>query len=233
MNDILKQASVIITAGGSGTRLSTQIKKQYIKIVNKPILYYSLKIFNGLPLLEKILVVPQEDIEYVQKNIINKFGFSDFQIAVGGITRHHSVYNGLTKLKECQYVFIHDGVRPFLTLALINDLVNKIKEKNVCAVIPCIKLKDTVKKINEKDKIILETINREEYRAVQTPQLFDFKLLLECYNKNKENLDKFTDDAGFLEKEKYIVHYINGIDKNIKITTKEDLIFAKYLLKHF
>ncbi|HPG30087.1 MAG TPA: 2-C-methyl-D-erythritol 4-phosphate cytidylyltransferase [bacterium] len=226
---MFEKSAIIITAGGSGLRMNAKIKKQYIEICGYPILYYALKSFSEIGFQENILVVPKNDFNYVKTNIINKFGFENFILTSGGASRHHSVYNGLKKIRDSKYVLIHDGVRPLTEKKIIIDVLTGLFKKNIQGIIPAVKLKDTIKQV--KNGAIVSTLNREELVAVQTPQGFNFKILFDCYKKSLKFLDKFTDDASILERYGYEVKTVEGDYSNIKITTNDDIFFAEHLLR--
>jgi len=145
----------------------------------------------------------------------------------GGRTRHHSIYNGLKKLKNIEYVFIHDGVRPLVTGRIMIDLYNMLDSDNNIGVIPVLPVKDTLKKI--KDGFIEGTLDRKDIVAVQTPQAFPFEKIMEAYSRFENELEEFTDDAAIYEKAGYKVKTVKGDYRNIKITTNEDLQMCEFI----
>ncbi len=224
----ISKFGVVITAGGSGQRMGGSVKKQYINLNGKPILYYPLALFANLGFCNIVLVIPENDIKLTKKNIIEKYNFKNVIAVSGGVTRHHSVFNGLSILNKCKYVLIHDGVRPLVTKQIIYDLCAKIQKQSINAVIPVVSIKDTIKKLN--NKIVEQTIDRSSLAAVQTPQAFKYKIIMDCYKKSKDKLSVFTDDASIVEANGYSVLTVNGDDKNIKITLSGDLELCKFYL---
>lgn len=223
-----KKTAAIITAGGSGLRMGGNLKKQYIELAGYPILYYSIKLFSDAGFTNIILTLPEEDINFVRKSILEKNNF-DFVITVsGGKTRHHSVYNGLKALKNAEYVFIHDAVRPFATQKIIIELYQSITSQNNFGAIPVIRIKDTLKFI--KDGFTNGTLNRNEIAAVQTPQAFHIDKLINAYELYENDLAIFTDDAAIMEKSGCAIFAVEGDYNNIKITTSEDLKLAEYMI---
>jgi len=221
---------VIITAGGRGERLPAAVKKQYLDLHGKPILQYSLDLFTTLDFDNIIITAPIEDIGYIKKNFLNKNHYKNTIVVNGGATRQKSVYNGLQQLtKSCNIVYIHDAVRPFATKRLILNLLDDLKkiqhDNNIAGIIPCIKVKDTIKQINA-ENIIISTPNREFLYAAQTPQVFKYDILIKAYKKFKNKLDDFTDDSAIIEKFGYKVKISNGEETNIKITTLFDFKIA-------
>lgn len=222
---------VIIPAAGAGVRFGSHQKKQYFQIQEKPILYYSIKTFEDSDLINKIIiVVPEEDISFCKDNIIAKFGFKKVEIVAGGKKRQDSVYNGLIYIKKpCDYVFIHDGVRPLFDGKMIPQLLDTAKKTNACIV--GVPLKDTIKEIS-KENIVVTTPNRENFWRIQTPQVFKFDLIKECYIKAKKDGFYGTDSASLLERYGHEVVVVEGSYDNVKITTKEDIGLADNILKN-
>lgn len=219
--------SVIILSGGRGKRMGADISKQFISINDKPILYYTIKKFMDNKLIDEIiLVLPKEEIDYCKREVLEKNGLKVDKIVEGGKERQDSVFNGLKAIEKTDIVLIHDGARPFVTDRIIEEGINSAKKFKAAA--PGVMPKDTIK-IKDKDGLSKETLKREELVAVQTPQVFDYNLILECHEKVKENNIKVTDDTMVVEKFGHRVFLYDGEYTNIKITTPEDLILAKYL----
>jgi len=221
----------IIVCAGSGNRMGISVKKQYLLLNDKPILYYTLRAFE---LNEKIkgiiLVSPAEDIEYCKKEIIELYGLTKvLKVVAGGKTRELSVYNGLKELDDtdCDIVIIHDGVRPFIKDINID---NGIKYAWLYGVSACgIKLKDTVKIVN-KNNFVKYTLNRDELISIQTPQCFKYEIIREAFEKFKTSLEDFTDDTSIVAQYGKKAYIYQGNYENIKITTEEDLLLAKFFL---
>ena len=215
----------IITSGGSGLRFGLgtedlQAKglggrpKQYQEIESEMIVAKTIKQFQGL-IEEIIVVIRKEDEGFFKQN------FPNIKYCFGGETRQASVLKGLEFLSpnKPEFVLITDAVRPFTSKKLITEVINELKNGKK-AVIPVLPIHDTVKKaINGK---VIETLNREELFLTQTPQGFEFELIYNLHNKYKA--ESFTDDSALCEKAGIEVTAILGEKKNIKITTKDDII---------
>lgn len=217
---------VIIVAGGAGLRMNNLLPKQFMLLGNKPILMHTIARFERLQNLHGITVaLPENSIDY-WKQICKKHNFLiNHSIVIGGKNRFESVKNALFSLtNEVKTVAIHDGVRPFVSTQLIENLFEKA-EKNGNA-IACISLKDSIR---ETDIHKSKAVNRENYKIVQTPQCFNYDALLHCYKSAKHS--NFTDDASVFESENNTVNLVEGDEKNIKITTEFDLSIAELILK--
>lgn len=227
----------IVLAGGQGKRMNSNVQKQYLLIHEKPVLYYSIHTFQESFVDEIVLVVPKGEEEYCKREIVDKYGFTKVKhIVCGGKERYHSVYQGLLAIDECDYVFIHDGARPFLTQEILQRAYEVVKEEKACVV--GMPVKDTIK-ITDENEYATETPNREQVWMVQTPQTFSFSLIKEaytCFLKQEEELlqkqIKITDDAMVVETfTEHKVKLVKGSYQNIKITTPEDLDIANLFLK--
>lgn len=219
--------SAVILSGGRGKRMGSSLSKQFILINEKPMLYYTIKKFRENKLIDEIiLVLPKDEIEYCKKEVLEKYNIFVDKIVEGGRERQDSVFNGLNAIDNGDIVLIHDGARPFVTDKIIEDGIKGAKKFKAAA--PGVMPKDTIK-IKNKDNLSKETLNREKLVAVQTPQVFDYNLILECHKKIKENNIKVTDDTMVVETFGNKVFLYEGSYTNIKITTPEDLILAKYL----
>lgn len=222
-----KHVSAIIVAAGKGKRMDSQIPKQYLNIAGKTILDTTLyKFEKSNEVDEIILVVNKDEVEYV-KNGISPFYAKISKVVAGGKTRTESVYQGLKNVgKDCDIVLIHDGVRPFVSYNLISSCIENASIYRAC--VPVIEVMDTIKEVSE-EGTVEKTLDRKKLRAVQTPQAFDFSLIKECYERAvTENAD-FTDDASIVEYYGHKVKTIEGLYKNIKITTPLDLRLAEII----
>lgn len=221
--------TAIILAGGKGKRMKSKISKQFIKVNEKPILYYALKRFNECELINDIiLVLPKDEVEYCKENIIEKYKLHVDKIVCGGKERQDSVYNGLIEASGSDIVLIHDGARAFVSKEIIENGIHFAKLYGAAA--PGVMPKDTIK-IKDKDSFSKETLKRDELVMVQTPQVFNYNLILSCHEKIKTEGIIVTDDTMVIEKYFGKVYLYNGEYTNIKITTPEDLIIAEYLAK--
>lgn len=222
---------VVIVAAGTGSRMKKDINKQFIKLKNKEIVAHTIEKFYNSENIDDIVVVIREDEEeYFNKNIKEKYGFTNIKVAHGGNERQDSVFNGIKMLKkECEVVLIHDGARPFVTDDIIKRSINKANEYN--AVVVGVKVKDTIKVVSDNGNIV-DTPNRSYLWAVQTPQVFKYDIITKAYEDAYNNNYYGTDDAMLVERIGYNVKMIEGSYNNIKITTQEDLEFGEQILKN-
>ena len=206
----------IVLAAGRGKRMHTTVQKQYLLLCGKPVLYYSLKVFQDCPFIDElILVTGKDEIDYCQEEIVRKFNLDKVKkIVPGGKERYHSVYEGLKAAGECELVFIHDGARPFVDDRIINESIKVAREKK--AVVVGTPVKDTIKVVC--DGIINDTPNRVNLWAAQTPQVFEYKLITKAYEEAYENNYYGTDDSMLVENIGQEVTMIMGSYDNIKIT---------------
>ena len=231
----------IALSAGKGLRMGGDIPKQYMDLNGKPVLYYSLRAFEDSMADEVVLVCGAGDEEYVKSEIVEKYGFTKVRkIVSGGKERYNSVYNGLeacenlpeeSSYKAQTYVFIHDGARPLVTPEMISKLYEEVKVKK--AVIAACHAKDTVK-VADASGLVKETPDRRTLWQVQTPQVFEYALIKDAYEKMIEaNDNTVTDDAMVAEKYSDSKVYLCDTGSgNIKITTAEDLVIAEALLKN-
>lgn len=219
--------SVIIVAGGSGSRMNMNINKQFIKINEKEVIAHTIdKFYKNEYIDEIILVVKEDEIDYFKENIIKKYGYKDIKIALGGKERQDSVYNGLKIVdKNCDMILVHDGARPFVSKEIIKKAVTETKKASVVGV----RVKDTIKVVSNNE--IINTPNRNTLWAIQTPQTFKYDLLKMAYEKAYEENFYGTDDSSLVENLGEKVNIIEGSYENIKITTKEDLNMAYQIIK--
>lgn len=223
------KVTAIVLAAGSGNRMNSKTKKQFMEIKGKPIIWYSLFAFERSKVEQIILVTGKEDIEYCKKNIVEKYNFSKVtDVVSGGAERYESVYNGLQEVKG-NIVLIHDGARPMLTRDIINRCVRGVQKHNACVV--GMPVKDTIKIVNS-NNIIEGTPDRNKVWITQTPQAFRYEVVKKAYdNMKKVNDTKMTDDSMVVEKyTDYNVHFVKGDYCNIKITTPEDIMLAEVFL---
>jgi len=223
--------SVIITAGGAGKRLPGKVKKQFLEINGKPILFHTIARFSKNAIIDQIIVsLPESDFKKNSQDIRTLFSTDKLKCVIGGKERQDSVYNALKKCSnDCDIVFIHDGVRPLFSDRVISESLNLIS-KGV-GTIPASRVKLTLKECV--DGTVVRTVSRDNLYNVHTPQGFMYKDILELHTKaNKENI-KYTDDAALYEVAGYKIKIVNEDDLNIKITTVEDLELATYYLEKY
>lgn len=234
VNTMSKFAAIVLSAG-VGSRMKSDIPKQYMDLAGKPVIYYSLKAFEDAGFSSIVLVCGKDDVEYCQKDIVEKYELKNVTAIVpGGKERYHSVYEGLKSVSETDYVFIHDGARPMLTQDIIARLKEAvIKEEAAVAGMP---VKDTIKIVDE-EAYVTDTPERQYVWQVQTPQCFAYPIIYEAYQsiiQDEEegwSIPKITDDAMVLEyTTDHEVKMIEADYRNIKITTPEDLIIAQTFL---
>lgn len=214
---------IIIVAGGKGLRMGGDIPKQFLPVCEKPVLMRTLEAFHAYDSsIHIILVLPISQQAY-WKELCVEYGFVlAHDIANGGETRFHSVMNGLAMVEGDGLVGVHDGVRPFVSQEVIARCYEEASVKK--AVIPVIGVVETVRHLTEEGS---ETVPRDLYKLVQTPQVFDAALLRRAYCQ--EYTDWFTDDASVVEALGEKVHLVDGNRENIKLTTPFDLKLAEIL----
>lgn len=222
--------SVVIAASGMGKRMNSNINKPYLLLKEKPILAYTIEKFDNNEYIDEIIIVArEEEKEYCLQEVVEKYGFRKItNIVGGGAERQDSVYKGLLAVNSlCDIVLIHDGVRPFLRNEDILNSIDGVIEYNACVI--GTQVKETIK-IVDTDKKIINTPERNSLWAVQTPQSFSYKLILNAYQEAVQNKIIATDDSMLVEKLGYKVKMIEGSYSNIKITTLEDLKLAELML---
>ena len=225
--------TAIVLAAGQGKRMRSKIQKQFLEIGGKPILYYSMECFQKSPLIQDIILVTGEDmISYCQSEIVEKYGFTKVcKVTAGGKERYDSVYAGLLCCQDTDYVYIHDGARPFVTEEMIQRGYEAVKRTNACVMgMPS---KDTVK-LADPSGYIKETPDRKIVWNIQTPQIFSYDLIRGAYESiRKKDMSNVTDDAMVVEQETGTkILLVEGAYQNIKITTPEDLAVAEAFLRY-
>ena len=222
--------SVVIVSAGRGNRMKCDINKQFLKIGGKEVIAHTVeRFYNNKNIGEIIIVVREDEKEFFQENIINKYGYKNLKIAFGGKERQDSVYNGLQEVdKNCSIVLIHDGARPFVTNEIIEQSIECAQKYN-CAIVG-IPVKDTIKIVNENNDVC-NTPNRNTLWSIQTPQVFEYSLIMKAHEKAKDDKYYGTDDSMLMEYLGYNVKVVEGSYDNIKITTPEDLKVAEEILR--
>ena len=227
------RCTAIVLAAGQGKRMHSKIQKQFLEIGGKPILYYSMECFQKSPLIQDIILVTGEDmISYCQSEIVEKYGFTKVcKVTAGGKERYDSVYAGLLCCQDTDYVYIHDGARPFVTEEMIQRGYEAVKRTNACVMgMPS---KDTVK-LADPSGYIKEIPDRKIVWNIQTPQIFSYDLIRGAYESiRKKDMSNVTDDAMVVEQETGTkILLVEGSYQNIKITTPEDLAVAEAFLRY-
>ena len=231
----MNKITAIVLAAGSGSRMKSKTKKQFMEIKGKPVIWYSLFEFEKSRVDEIILVTGKEDIDYCKKEIVEKYNLKKIKnVVAGGSERYESVYNGLKEVTG-NIVLIHDGARPLINNEIIERSIEGPIKSAACVV--GVPVKDTIKRAN-KEGYIIDTPNRSELWITQTPQSFKTDLVKMAYKKMKEELEKgnttlnITDDAMVVEEfTTNQVRFVQGDYKNIKVTTPEDIDIAELFIE--
>ncbi len=215
--------SIIITAGGKGQRMGSKLPKQFLTIKGKPILLYTIeKFYEYDPSIEIILVLPEGRIPFWELLIKDHLFSIPHQLAIGGKTRFHSIKNGL-ELATGKLIGVHDGVRPFVSIKVIEKVYQAAEEKG--AAIPALTLTESIRKLQGTSSVAK---NRSDYMSVQTPQCFQSSILKDAYSKGYR--DEYTDDATVVEANGGSIVLVEGNHENIKITTPFDLKIAETIV---
>lgn len=217
--------SVIIVAGGSGTRMGGELPKQFILLGDLPVLMWTISCFTDYdPKMVVVLVLPENQIEY-WKTLCIKYSYDlPHQVVAGGSTRFYSVKNGLAVLENTDLVAVHDGVRPLVSRDTIDLCFRQAAETG--AAIPVLPVHETLRTGTLENS---KTVDRSLFFSVQTPQVFRFGWLTDAYSQ--EYVEAFTDDASVVEQRGYPVRMVFGNPDNLKITQPADLSVALQYLK--
>lgn len=229
-----RHCTAIVLAAGQGRRMGTAVQKQYLELEGKPLLYYSLKVFEDSEVIDDIiLVVGKDQEEFVRAEIVEKYHITKiWKIVSGGDERYASVWRGLEAAGSMEtegYVFIHDGARPFIDEGIIKRGYDTVLKYKACAAgMPS---KDTVKRVDDQ-QFAKETPERKYVWLVQTPQIFERSLIIQAYSRlMREEYINVTDDAMVVEQMmKMPVKLFKGDYENIKVTTPEDMEIANVFL---
>lgn len=222
---------VIIMAAGSGTRMGAEVPKQFIELGGKAILQRTIEIFlDACPGISVVTVLPEDHMTYWRNYCLERNFICPQILVKGGITRFHSVRNALEKIPEGAVVAVHDGVRPLLTPGMVSRMFEEAE--NTPALIPVVPCVDTMRVLHRNGDM-LETVpgasvDRSVLFGVQTPQIFHSEILKAAYSLPYET--SFTDDASVVEKYGNNLSYTMGERFNIKMTTKDDLLFARAIM---
>ena len=211
----------IILASGLGTRFDKNIIKQYEIINGHSVIYHSVIALKKNINIDKVVIVINKDHKEIAKSTLKELNITNF--VYGGNSRQKSVFNALKYIQKYKpiNVLIHDSVRPNIENSLINNLIKKLDKFK--AVIPVIKINDSLKKVN--NNIVTDHLDRNKFCLAQTPQAFKYK---DLFLKHKLNINNnITDDATLFDN----VHKINGNTNNLKITTKVDLKLLEIMMQ--
>ncbi|MFH0763713.1 MAG: 2-C-methyl-D-erythritol 4-phosphate cytidylyltransferase [Candidatus Omnitrophota bacterium] len=224
----LPRVAAIVPAAGYGKRLGAGRKKPFVLLRNKPIASYALKVLDGCPLIDAIIVASEKSCIKDFKVLIARYGFKKIKdVVAGGRTRQASVANCIRKIPPSyDIVLIHDAARPFIDETMIRKAIRLAEKFGACIV--AVPEFDTVK-LADKRLFVKKTLDRKNIYQAQTPQVFRYDVIKKAYAAFKK-LDGFTDDAGLVENLGMKIKILEGSRGNIKITTREDLKLAEVLL---
>lgn len=222
------RVTAIVPAGGKGTRFGTSIPKQFIEIHHRPIVFYALRQLENSPYVSEIIIAVHPEWQNQINDWVKKWKFQKVsQIIPGGLERQDSVANALEVLSsDAKWILIHDAVRPLISLEKIHEVIEAAYQYR--AAILAIPSRNTIKRC--KNGWVEETVNREAFWQVQTPQVFHRDLLISAYKKAFEQKFYGTDDAMLVEQLGHPVRVVMGEEQNIKITTMYDMQFVEMLL---
>lgn len=220
----------IIVAAGKGKRMNSKVNKILMLLNDKPIVYHSIKPFEDSPLIDRILVIANKDDIIDLNGVIKENNFKRVEVIEGGEERQDSVYNGIRLLKDAKeddIIVIHNGVNPFVSSSLIEEVIKNAKEHGACAA--AFKAKDTIKEGDE-DNFVLKTLDRERLWQMQTPQAAKYRLLVRAFVKSYNDGYYGTDDVGLIERLGEKVKIVECSRENFKITMPIDMENAKLLV---
>lgn len=234
-----KHCTAVVLAAGKGTRMGTDVAKQYLKMEGHPVVAYCLETFERSPLIDDILLMVGEgQQEFCKKELVQRYGWKKIKkISVGGSERYESVAKAIEILQDSPeignrdgYVFIHDGARPFLTEDIIERTYQAVEKYHAC--VAGMPVKDTIKLTDEEGNIVQSPDRRHVWQA-QTPQVFSVPLIAEGFRRLMQNNPSgITDDAMVVESQMgATVHMVEGSYQNLKITTPEDLDTVMGMIK--
>jgi 2-C-methyl-D-erythritol 4-phosphate cytidylyltransferase len=221
--------TAIIPAAGTGSRYDRYKNKLLENLDGIPVIVRTLRTISSINSLNNIIICTSEDLLPEITSIVKEYNITAAEVIIGGETRQESVFKGLNAAKEFEpdFILIHDGARPLISKDIIENAIKCASIKG--AAIVAVPTKDTIKRVDINTNRIIETINREELWNIQTPQIFKYQDLLDAHNMF-ENMN-LTDDSALIEKANLPAYVVLGSYSNIKITTKEDLLYAEMLLK--
>ena len=220
--------TAVIVAAGSGTRMNSCHNKQIIELNGHPLIAYTINAFQNSETVDEIILVVSEEIMQYAADSCDKYDFDKVsKIVLGGTSRQKSVYNGIKGIStDTKFVSIHDGARPFVSPALI-DRTNRCAYEHKAAA-PGIKVVNTVKVV-DKNSFIKKTIDRDNLRLVQTPQVFEIRKYRNYLQAAIESGKEYSDDCQVYEAKNQKIALIDGEQTNIKITYDDDLPYANLI----
>ena len=225
---IEKKVTLILAAAGVGKRMGLSYPKQFLEYNNKPLFVTPLEVAESSKIIDNIIIVTNKDNIQLVEDICKKYSITKVkEVVAGGKERQNSIYNALRKDENSDIILVQDGVRPFLKEKYIEKSCELLdNEEDLVGVVVGVPVKDTIKVVNE-EGIIISTPVRSTLVAAQTPQVFRGKILIEAYEKAKDENFLGTDDSSLVEKYGGKVKISLGNYGNIKITTIEDISFLK------
>ncbi|MCO1602626.1 2-C-methyl-D-erythritol 4-phosphate cytidylyltransferase [Desulfosporosinus nitroreducens] len=220
---------IVIPAAGQGKRMGAGYNKQFLMLMEKPILAHTVRLFEESDFVSEIVIVGAEgDISVIKELVYYQEFHKVAAVCIGGVLRQDSVRAGVRALSPTiQRIVVHDGARPLLTLQAFHKFLEETREYS--AAIMGVPIKDTVKRVDIAGKV-LDTLPRDYLRAAQTPQIFDREILEEAHQQAASVGYYGTDDASLLEWMGHPVQMVEGMQENIKVTTPEDLLLAERIL---
>lgn len=224
------EVAAVVPAAGSGSRMETGIKKQFLPLAGVPVLGRTLRIIEACRSVDSIVIVVSPGDEAYCSAIVGELGLSKVAaIVTGGKERQDSVYHGLLALSDrTGTVVIHDGARPLLGAKELEEVIKAAGEQGAATL--AVPVKDTVK-LAGKDGFVSRTLPRNLLWLTQTPQAFRYEIILAAHRRAREQNFTGTDDAGLVEHLGWPVKLVPGTYENIKITTPEDLVMAEAIIK--
>lgn len=234
MGNKVKRAIKIVAllpSAGQGKRIGKGIKKPFLTLGGRPILAETIERVHSIGRIIEIIPILQErDMEICLESIVERYGFYKIKrIAPGGNERQDSVYNGLKLVDpRSDLVLIHDGVRPFITTGLIEEVIKTALESD--GAILGVPVKETIKEVSS-DGAVKKTYRRNHLWSIQTPQVFPYKVILDAYERAYRDNYYSTDDASLVERIGGKIKVIMGSHDNIKITTPEDLLLGEIIIR--
>jgi 2-C-methyl-D-erythritol 4-phosphate cytidylyltransferase len=220
----------VIPAAGKGIRLKKKVPKPLVLLGSQPILIHTIKNISRSRLINNIILVVDKKYLGKIRDRIKQYNLKKVKrIVAGGVTRKQSVKNGLKFVdKDADFILIHDGARPFINSKIISKSLKSAKRFG--ASVAAVPVKSAIKQIEPASFLVKATLKRNLLWEVQTPQVFRKDMIVDAYKESK-NIQAY-DDAFLVEKMGKNVKIVFGSYKNIKITTPEDLLFAKAIIKN-
>ncbi|MGM0470756.1 MAG: 2-C-methyl-D-erythritol 4-phosphate cytidylyltransferase [Bacillota bacterium] len=226
----MDQILAVVPAAGQGSRMNSKLNKQYLSLLDKPVVAHTIETLENCDLINEIIVVAcADEIDYCKQEVIKQYNCSKVsKVISGGASRQQSVYQGLQAVNEADYVLVHDGARPLITESILQQAIKEVKiNKAVGVAVP---VKDTIKIVDEEGYVV-QTPNRDQLWAIQTPQVFAYQLIMKAYQQAAAQKITATDSSQLVEEFGQRVKLVQGSYENLKVTTPEDLIIAEAIMQ--